>query len=113
MIHIDRGREVHRIDFSSIIYLEAYEQHTRLWLSNNRYFDLHARLKHSLHRLPQSQFLRIHRSYAVNSLYFKAKIGQEVSLHGTDVTLPIGKDYPALTKWLTQNIIRGRQEDDG
>lgn len=112
MVHAERGREVHRVDFSSIIYLEAHEQQTRLWLSNQRYFDLNTRLKQAMPRLPEHQFFRIHRSYAININYFKTKSGQEVSLHGTEVTLPIGKDYPALNKWLTQNIIRGRKEEE-
>ncbi|PRD51905.1 LytR/AlgR family response regulator transcription factor [Sphingobacterium gobiense] len=110
LIHSERGKIVHRVVFSDIIYLEAREQKSRLWISDTKYYDVHMILKNVLLLLPKSQFVKIHRSYAISISHFDAKVGREVGLKDLSRRLPLGESgtYPLFESWLAENAINGK-----
>lgn len=109
LIHSKRGMLVHRLMFSEIMYLEAREQKTRLWVNDFKYYDAHMTLKNALLLLPKSQFVKIHRSYAISIAHFEVKTGREIGLKGSRKKLPLGAygAYPLFENWLTENAING------
>lgn len=64
-IVIRADRITHRIDLNDIIYLEACENYVRITTTDDR-ITTRSTLKDLLSQLPENEFHRVHKSYAVN-----------------------------------------------
>lgn len=92
-IFIKTEYKVVRVGISDILYIEAMSEYLRIHFSNgNRPVTALLSMKRMEERLPESTFMRIHRSYIIN-----LKKIQEVSKNHIvmtpDVSLPIGDLY--------------------
>src|SRR5690606_29388707 len=104
-------------EFDEIIYVEANDDKTWLWISQTEYFETYEKISEVLLRLPKANFVRVHRSYAISLNHFKQIISvtgskdKRIQLAGTDTGIPIGaKDkYPLFEQWLGENAIRGKK----
>ena len=89
-VFIKEGHDQVKISLQDILYLEALRDYTRIITPRNRYCVL-STLGNLLKEKPFSQFLRIHRSYAVQK-HFISRI-TAVQVFVQDVELPLGRSY--------------------
>jgi len=82
--------KTYRIGFDDIIFIEGMKEYVALHMEGERKLTLTS-LKKLGQTLPDSQFIRIHKSYIVNVKYIKAMEGN--MLHVADKKLPIGGSY--------------------
>src|SRR6185437_15452528 len=100
---IKQGYDKYKVNLSEIMYLEAMKDYTRIQLNGKQYLVL-STLTELLDRLPAKRFVRIHRSYAVQTDKVSAVRGNKVLLAGCE--LPVGKLYrDALKGILTLGLV--------
>lgn len=117
LVYGQRGLEIARLNYDEIIYVEANDDKTWLWISQTEYFETYEKISEVLLRLPKANFVRVHRSYAISLNHFKQIVSvtgskdKRILLAGTDTEIPIGaKDkYPLFEQWLGENAIRGKK----
>ena len=81
---------IRRLKINDILYAEAMGDYVKIY-STERLYIIHSRLKTVEERLPQSNFLRIHRSYivAINKIDFL----QDATLNINGTFLPVADPY--------------------
>jgi len=87
---IKEGTSINRLFIHDIIYLEAINNYTRIVTDCRKYMTL-SNLKNLMDQLPESKFVRIHRSYAV--AVDKIQRIENRELLAADIALPVGKTY--------------------
>lgn len=80
-----------KIDTQRIIWVEAEDNYTHLWLDKNEHYLVSSTLKQIEDKLPKTNFIRIHRTYLINLQYLD-KI-EDQFVHLGKKALPIGKSY--------------------
>ncbi len=90
-IVVKQGYEKHRLHFSDITYLEAMKDYTKIKTLSGQSLLVLETISSLLRQLPAEQFLRIHRSYAVNQHKIDTVTPQKITIMKTE--LPIGKSY--------------------
>jgi DNA-binding LytR/AlgR family response regulator len=63
--------ELIKIELNDILYLEAYDNYCNLYTSTQKYLISHT-LKSVEEKLPQHQFIRVHRSFVINVTKIKS-----------------------------------------
>ncbi|MGN6180070.1 MAG: LytR/AlgR family response regulator transcription factor [Mucilaginibacter sp.] len=88
-----------KIDVQKIIYIESMEDYIKIYLTDQPKPVLTLMpLKKALEKLPQNNFMRIHRSYVVALSHIKSIHNKKVQLE--NVELPVGSSYNDLiSKW--------------
>lgn len=89
-LHIKSEGKTIRINPTDILYIEGLKEYVSYYTKDERIISL-ASIKHLMDTLPQD-FIRIHKSYIVNSQYVKALNGNTLELLNGHV-LPIGKTF--------------------
>ena len=93
-IFIKKGSSLVRIKFDEILWIEALENYVILNTSSDK-LTIHFTMKAIEKRLPSKKFIRIHRSFIVNTS--KISVIQdnsvEIKVHGETINIPIGKSY--------------------
>lgn len=89
-ITIREGYDTYKIRFSEILYLEALKDYTKIITPQKVYLTL-ANLKNFLELLPQGDFIRIHRSYAIAKNKASAFIDNQIRIE--NMLLPVGKTF--------------------
>ena len=79
-----------KVKFDEIIYIEADGNHSILFTSNRK-FLISKTLKEVSENLDSERFIRLHKSYIVNTEFITAIGADEVHLNG--IQLPIGRAY--------------------
>lgn len=88
---VNSEHKIFKLKFSEIEYIEGMREYVAFHTSNeNRIMSLMS-LKKLQAELPQDQFIRIHKSYIINSQKVKALEGNTV--HIVDKKIPIGASY--------------------
>lgn len=89
-IFIRDGNVIRRLKVDDILYAEAMGDYVKLCTSQKLYM-IHSRLKNVEERLPQTNFLRVHRSYivALNKIDFL----QDATLNIDGRFLPVADPY--------------------
>lgn len=64
---IKSGRRMEIVAFDRIVYIEAYGMYSKIFLEEGKVLVVNAILAGVEHQLPANRFVRIHRSYIVNS----------------------------------------------
>ncbi len=81
-----------KINLKDIEYLESMQDYVKIYMLNNPKPVLTLQtLKSILEKLPEKQFTRIHRSYAIALKQVKSIHNRKVQLHS--ITLPVGSSY--------------------
>ena len=88
-IEVKADRRVHRLRISDILYLEGMGNYVTYHLLNGQKKMVYVSLKEALNSLPAS-FLRIHRSYVVNTSQIESYNSEQIFVEGH--ALPRGKD---------------------
>lgn len=89
-IVVKEGTTRHVINISDILYIEALKDYSKVVTLDKKLMTL-SKLKHFIEKLPQSQFARIHRSYAVALNKVKKVESNDIFVNNTK--LPIGKTF--------------------
>lgn len=81
-----------KINLKDIEYLESMQDYVKIYLLGNPKPILTLQtLKSLLEKLPEKQFVRIHRSYAISLKQVKSIHNRKVQLHA--IELPVGTSY--------------------
>ncbi len=88
-----------KINLKDIEYLESMQDYVKIYQLNNPKPVLTLQtLKSILEKLPEKQFTRIHRSYAIAVKQVKSIHNRKVQLHS--IELPVGNSYvDAIRSW--------------
>lgn len=80
-----------KINTRDIIYIEGFDDYIRLHLESGKNIFTLMSLKSIMEKLPEKDFIRIHRSYIVSVRKIQRIYNQMIQLEG--IELPIGKSY--------------------
>lgn len=81
-----------RLKFSDIIYIEGCKDYVKIFTIRGRLLT-RLNLKNILSRLPEKEFIRIHRSYIVS--FSKINSFQKNEIYLENMALPVGEFYKA------------------
>ena len=81
------------VSMSDILYIEAMENYTKIFKSSGGYILSRTNMKTIQELLPESNFLRIHRSYIVPIEKVEIFSKKRVKLIGQELFLPVGRFY--------------------
>jgi len=87
-----------RINTKEILYIEGFDDYIHIHLDTGKDLSTLMSLKSILEKLPEKEFLRIHRSYIVSVSKIQRIYNQMIKLG--DKELPIGKSYIDTVKQL-------------
>jgi two-component system LytT family response regulator len=90
---IKEGHEQVKLSLHEVMYLEALKDYTMIVTPQRKYSVL-STLGKVLMEKPFDQFIRIHRSYAVQRHFIERIKAQEVIVNG--VALPVGRSYKEM-----------------
>ena len=90
-LFIKSGYEHIKIAVDEIRYIQSDADYTEIIIAGKKYLSSEP-LRHWLETLDPHQFVRIHKSYIVNTAYIKKLVGNQAYL-GNDTVLPIGRAY--------------------
>jgi DNA-binding LytR/AlgR family response regulator len=91
-IAIKADHKVHRIKYDQIVYIEGLREYVTFYLKNEKIITLES-LRNLENTLPYNRFLRVHKSYIVNSQHVKSLYGNQLVMEGVQQPIPIGKLY--------------------
>ncbi|PZX20369.1 LytTR family two component transcriptional regulator [Breznakibacter xylanolyticus] len=91
-IAIKADHKVHRIRYENIVYIEGLREYVSFFCKNEKIITLES-LRNLENTLPQNRFIRVHKSYIVNSQHVKSLYGNMLILEGVKEPIPIGKSY--------------------
>jgi DNA-binding LytR/AlgR family response regulator len=91
---VKADKKLVKVNFKEIIYIEGLKDYVIIRMDSSRVITLQT-MKSLEHKLPDGQFMRIHRSYIVNVEKINAIIGNMVEVMEKNQAkhLPIGKNY--------------------
>ena len=89
-IFIKEGKHLAKVQLKDVQYLEAFGSYCKLHASD-RVFTFSCNLNKVLMKIPEEDFIRIHRSYVVNLQHVTSIDGDFIEITG--VKLPIGQTY--------------------
>jgi len=96
--------KVLRIEFSEIVYIESMHEYVRIHLDNNKPVMTLLSLKTLEEQLPSDRFMRVHRSFIVNSQ--KIKIVERNRIVFDKVYIPVSEQYKNVFQdFLNKNIL--------
>lgn len=84
--------KMQRIDIRKILYVESQSEYVRIYLDNDKPIMTLLSMKAMESRLPADRFLRVHRSYLVNSDKITAVANNRIIM-GKETYIPIGNQY--------------------
>ncbi|RYY58460.1 MAG: response regulator transcription factor [Chitinophagaceae bacterium] len=85
------GKHFHRVAYADIVYIESDNNYTAVFLVNARKLLIRSSFTEFLGTLPISMFVRIHRSYAVNTSRIDSIDTDDVTVGGVQV--PLSRSY--------------------
>ena len=89
-IYLKTGKYYEKIIIDNILWLEANGNYTTVYETDKKIM-LSTQLGKLLERLPETKFVRIHRSYAINLLHLK--VFKENSVWIKDIEIPLSSSY--------------------
>ena len=97
MLQIDSGREIFRIPFGQIYYLEAREKKVFIRMRMEE-LAINGTMEKLSERLPEN-FLRCHRSFIVNMDYIsQIKLAENMLYLREGLFVPVSRSYKATVK---------------
>ena len=85
-----------RINTREIVYIEGFDDYIRIHLESGKSIFTLMSLKCIMEKLPEKEFLRVHRSYIVSIRRIQRIYNQMIQLG--EIELPIGKSYVESVK---------------
>lgn len=91
-IFIKSGYEHIKVTISDIIYLKSDTDYTEIFLPNKRVLSAEP-LRYWEENLSADQFMRVHKSYIVNTGKIEKVAGNQIYLQEEEIVVPIGRAY--------------------
>lgn len=92
--------KLHRIEFEDILLLEGLDDYIQIHLKNKTKIVARISMKNILEKLPETKFIRVHRSYTIP--INKVKTIQNKIIQIDDFSVPIGDTYKEVISKLFQ-----------
>jgi DNA-binding LytR/AlgR family response regulator len=89
-IHLKAEHKVHKIKIDEIKYIEGLKEYVSFYMEDKKIIVLES-LKKLEESLPSDMFMRIHKSYIVNTEKISLLYGNQVKIG--EIYIPIGKSY--------------------
>lgn len=83
--------QLHKINFGDIILVEALDDYVKIHLKDKKTITARQSLKNIQEKLPEKDFIRVHRSYIVPIKLIKSIINKSIKID--DFIIPIGEKY--------------------
>ncbi|WP_250255722.1 LytTR family DNA-binding domain-containing protein [Chryseobacterium sp. Marseille-Q3244] len=83
--------KLHKINFEDILLIEGLDDYIKIHLTDHSIITARSSMKNILEKLPEKDFLRVHRSYIVPVLHIKTIVNRNI--HIEDFIIPIGDTY--------------------
>lgn len=109
LVSLRGGATLERLSFDDIIYAEAKDDRSWLWISATEYFDVSIPFKDVHNHLPKKNFVRVQRSFMVSLNHVKGMKGKEIMLRGTTQVIKRGEKgaFKTFEKWVQENLVFG------
>jgi len=91
-IVVKADHKSYRVDTSRILFVEGLREYVAFHCIDQKLVSLDS-LKNLLEVLPSDSFMRVHKSFIVNRNQVKALYGNQLQMHYTSKTVPIGQLY--------------------
>jgi two-component system, LytTR family, response regulator len=100
-IFVKEGHEQVKLSLHEVVYLEALKDYTMIVTGKKKYSVL-STLGNVLKEKPFDQFVRIHRSYAVQKHFIERIKAQEILV--SNIVLPVGRNYKEIVSKLKPQL---------
>ncbi|MEM8908262.1 MAG: LytTR family DNA-binding domain-containing protein [Bacteroidota bacterium] len=101
-LFVKANRNYVKILFDDILYIEALKNHIKIITKQQVLLTLSS-ISEFLQRLPEQQFIRVHRSFIVNKQQIQRFNALAVVIN--DQNIPIGRSYREETKDLLEDLL--------
>ncbi len=89
-VHIKADRKIHKVDQSDIVYIESLDDYVKVHLKE-MILITRENISTLEDKLPYPPFVRIHRSFIINSKWVKTISNESIALHNKE--LPFGRAF--------------------
>lgn len=83
--------KLHRIEFDDILLIEGLDDYVQVHLANKTKIVARLSMKGILEKLPEKNFIRVHRSFIISIKKVKAIVNKNIQIE--DFVIPIGDTY--------------------
>lgn len=91
-IYVKENKALHKVVLKDVLYVEALGDYVKIHLTN-RTVVTNSTFTNMLKQLPEENFIRTHKSFAINLQKMNSVIGNQVKIQ--EVSIPIGQTYKA------------------
>lgn len=96
--------KVINLSFTDVVYVESVKNYLSIFTGDSKYIT-YLTMKEIENILPSSQFLRVHKSFIVNTNKIKTIDGSSIQLKN-NVAIPVGQTYKlSVNSFVTKNLI--------
>lgn len=89
---------LHKIAFSDILFIEGLDDYLKIHIENTKPLVVRMTMKAMLQKLPEQEFIRVHRSFIIPFSRIENVRNKMISLAGEEI--PIGSSYEeSFGKW--------------
>jgi len=89
-VHVKADRKIHKILESEVLYIESLDDYVKVHLKD-KVLITHENISTLEEKLPYPPFVRIHRSFIINSNWVKTISNEGIGLNGKE--LPLGRAF--------------------
>ena len=101
-ILVKSGTKHHKVNLKDIVYIESLKDYIKVHLTSSSSIVSKYKLGEMEQELSEYQFLRIHRSYIINTVKITAFSSHDIDVN--DIEIPIGASYKdAVVIFLEKN----------
>lgn len=86
--------KLHKIDLDSIVLIEGFDDYVQIHLQDKSKIVSRQSMKSILSKLPEKDFLRVHRSYIIAIQKVKAIVHKSIQIE--EFVIPIGETYKTV-----------------
>lgn len=101
-IFIQTDKQYLKVNFDEILYVEALKEYIKIKTEGESLISL-VRMKSVIEQLPETLFLRVHRSFIVNISKITQITQEDITVNGTHI--PIGDSYREEVR---EKVIKGK-----
>ncbi len=94
-ITIKSGYDLHKIKFTDILYIQSDSEYVVFYMKGKKIMSYQT-LKSLEESLPQSLFMRVHRSYIINKKAVTSLVGKDLTIN--DIKIPVSARYFDVVK---------------
>lgn len=94
-INLKADYKIYKVKLNDILYVEGLKEYVTFYTTERKYIVLES-LRNLEMKLPAGRFIRVHKSYIINTGKITALYGNTIEIGKTEI--PIGKSYADIVK---------------